>query len=155
MAGWKGEVLAIHVTPEEDGDPAPVAEVRVLEGRGLEGDRYAALAETKDDFEPKQQVTFIEQEALEALERDYGLRVTGAESRRNVLTRGAPLNHLIDRRFRVGDCEFVGRELCEPCGYLQSKTQKGVMKGLIHRGGLRAEIVKGGTMRAGDPITEA
>lgn len=154
MAGWKGEVLAIHITPKADGDPAPVPEVRVVEGRGLEGDRYAILAETKD-LKPKQQVTFIESEALEALERDYGLRITGAESRRNVLTRGAPLNHLIDRRFRVGECEFVGRELCEPCGYLQSKTQEGVRKGLIHRGGLRAEIVKGGTMRAGDSISEA
>jgi MOSC domain-containing protein YiiM len=154
MAGWKGEVLAIHVTPKEDGDPAPVEHVRVLEGRGLEGDRYAIAAGTRE-LPARKHVTFIEAEAIAALERDYGIRITGAESRRNVLTRGAPLNHLVDVRFRVGECVFVGRELCEPCGYLQSKTRDGVRKGLIHRGGLRAEIVKGGTIRAGDPITEA
>jgi MOSC domain-containing protein YiiM len=154
MAGWKGEVLAIHITPVEDADPAPVAEVRVLEGLGLEGDRYAAIA-AAERMPPEKQVTFIESEAIEALERDYGIRITGAQSRRNVLTRGVPLNHLVGRRFHVGECVFVGRQLCEPCGYLQSKTQEGVRKGLIHRGGLRAEIVKGGRMRAGDPVTEA
>lgn len=154
MAGWKGEILAIHITEEAGGDPAPVEEARVLEGRGLEGDRYAAQAEAKS-LPPKKHVTFIESEALEGLARDYGITITGRESRRNVLTRGVPLNHLIDRRFRVGECEFVGRELCEPCGYLQSRTQKGVMKGLIHRGGLRAEIVRGGTIRTGDPVAEA
>lgn len=154
MGGWQGNVLAIHITGKRGEDLRAVDDARVVEGRGLEDDRNWARAE-EEGFPPKKQVTFIEREALDALARDYGIEITAAESRRNVLTEGAPLNHLVDRRFRVGECEFIGRELCEPCGYLQSKTKKGVVKGLIHRGGLRAEIVTGGTIRAGDAITEA
>jgi MOSC domain-containing protein YiiM len=95
----------------------------------------------------------IESEALAALQRDYEIALSGASTRRNLLTRGVPLNHLVGKEFRVGSCILRGTGLCEPCGYLEKMTQKGVMKGLIHRGGLCAEIVQGGTLRAGDPIT--
>jgi len=75
-----------------------------------------------------------------------------AASRRNITTRGVPLNHLVGRRFRVGDVVLEGRRLCEPCEHLQSLTKPGVLKALVHRGGLRADIVVGGTIRLSDPI---
>jgi MOSC domain-containing protein YiiM len=151
---WKGAIEAIHVAAREGDLPGPVAEARAVAGRGLEGDRYFA-ASAAEDFRAWNQVTFIESEALEALERDYGLRLAPAECRRNILTRGVPLNHLVGQEFRVGAVRFLGRELCEPCGYLEKKTRKGVIKGLIHRGGLRAEILTGGTLRTGDAIEPA
>lgn len=145
-----GRVLAIHIAAAEGHAPRAVDEVRVIAGRGLEGDRYAA-----QDGEAKDQVTFIEREALDALRDDYGITLGGAESRRNILTEGVALNHLIGREFLAGGCRFIGRELAEPCAYLEKKTQRGVIKGLIHRGGLRAEILQGGTLRPGDPVRPA
>jgi MOSC domain-containing protein YiiM len=152
MSGPAGQVLAIHITEREGGDPRPVGEVRAVEGRGLEGDRYWAKAES-GKLDPENQVTLIESEAIEALARDYGVEIGGADSRRNILTRGVALNHLVNRRFQVGECVFLGRRLAEPCGYLEKKTKPGVRQGLLHRGGLRAEIVVGGVIRPGDAIT--
>jgi MOSC domain-containing protein YiiM len=78
------------------------------------------------------------------------------QTRRNIVTRGVPLNHLVGRQFRVGrDVVLQGVRLCEPCDYLESLTLSGVRGGLIHRGGLRADIISGGTIRVGNRVTPA
>jgi MOSC domain-containing protein YiiM len=97
-------------------------------------------------------VTLIEVEALEALQRDYGVELQPSESRRNIVTRGVALNHLIGREFSVGDVRLRGLELCEPCGHLEGLTRPGVKQGLIHRGGLRAQILSEGVINVGDRI---
>jgi MOSC domain-containing protein YiiM len=88
------------------------------------------------------------------MEREHGIAITGAQSRRNLLTRGISLNPLVGREFRVGDVKLRGIELCEPCRHLERLTMPGVLKGLVHRGGLRAQILEGGTIRPGDLIEE-
>jgi MOSC domain-containing protein YiiM len=95
----------------------------------------------------------IEIEAIEALKREKDITLVPAASRRNLVTRGVPLNHLVGREFRVGPVRLLGTRLCEPCAYLEGLTQKGVLAGLIHRGGLRADIVAGGTIRVGDLVS--
>jgi MOSC domain-containing protein YiiM len=102
--------------------------------------------------EPERQVTLIESEALAALQRDYGITLTPAQTRRNLLTEGVPLNHLVGKEFRVGTIVLRGIKLCEPCAHLQKMTVPGVIQGLTHRGGLRAQIVRGGTLRVGAEI---
>jgi MOSC domain-containing protein YiiM len=82
---------------------------------------------------------------------DVGL--TGAQSRRQVVVRGVRLNDLIGKRFLVGDVECLGVEICEPCRHLQRMTRPGIIKDLIHRGGLNADILSGGTIRVGDPLS--
>lgn len=129
-----------------------VSEVQAVAGRGLEGDRYHDGTGTYFKPEPDCQVTLIEIEALEALEIDYQLTLPADQSRRNLLTRGIALNHLADKFFRVGEVQFCGHRLCEPCKHLEQVTGLAVRAGLVHRGGLRAEIVKGGLIRAGDAI---
>jgi MOSC domain-containing protein YiiM len=74
------------------------------------------------------------------------------QARRNIVTRGIALNHLVEQEFRIGDVVLRGTRLCEPCAHMEKLTIKGTLRGLIHRGGLRAEIVKGGTIRVGDVI---
>jgi len=122
----------------------PVGSVRAVAGRGLEGDRYF-FANGAGSGEA---LTLIEAEALE----DVGL--TGAQSRRQVVVRGGGLNDLVGKRFRVGDVECEGVELCEPCTHLQRLTRPGIIKDLIHRGGLRADILSGGTISVGDKVLE-
>ena len=122
----------------------PVGSVRAVAGRGLEGDRYFFA----DGAGSGEALTLIEAEALE----DVGL--TGAQSRRQVVVRGGGLNDLVCKRFRVGDVECEGVELCEPCTHLQRLTRPGIIKDLIHRGGLRADILSGGTISVGDKVLE-
>ena len=116
-------------------------------GRGLEGDRYFDGAGTfSNPHSDGHDLTLIEAEVVDAL----GL--PPAEARRNVVTRGIDLNALVGRRFRVGETECVGRRLCEPCAQLQRLTHDGILRDLVHRGGLRADILSGGTIRTGDEV---
>jgi MOSC domain-containing protein YiiM len=122
----------------------PVRSVHAIAGHGLEGDRYFFPGGAGSG----EALTLIEAEALE----DVGL--TGAQSRRQVVVRDVRLNDLVGKRFRVGDVECLGVELCEPCRHLQKLTRPGIIKDLIHRGGLRADILSGGTISVGDKVHE-
>ena len=154
----QGEVVSIHIAACGGAPIKSVAKVIALAGRGLEGDRYAAkLGTFSNDPGSGRDVTLIESEAFEALQRDYRVELDAGESRRNIVTQGISLNHLVEKEFRVGEVVLRGTRLCEPCAHMEKLTAKGTLRGLIHRGGLRAEIVKGGTIRVGDDIvfTEA
>ena len=120
---------------------------------GLEGDRYYNRTGTySDKHDASRETTFIESETLVALARDYNVELEGTESRRNISTRGVALNHLVGKEFKVGEAIFRGIRLCEPCTFLEEVSGKAARKGLIHRGGLRAQIVKSGLIRVGDEI---
>jgi MOSC domain-containing protein YiiM len=146
-----GQVVEINISPEHEVLPAPMARVRAVPGRGLEGDRNFFEGPGTQP-ERDRELTLIATEALDALREEHGIELTAAESRRNVATRGIDLNELESRRFRVGDVECEGIELCEPCNHLQGLTKPGVLRGLVHRGGLRAAILTEGEIAVGDPI---
>ena len=139
-----GVVERIHVSPEKHELPKAVETVEVT-AEGVRGDRYFGA----------RNLTLIDAEALEGLLEDTGIELSAAESRRQVLTRGVRLNDLVGRRFSVGEVECVGEEWCEPCSHLQAMTQPGVLRGLVHRAGLRADIVSGGRIAVGDMVEEA
>src|SRR5690242_2011484 len=128
--------------------PAPVRTVEARAGKGLVGNRYYFERGAK----PGRALTLIAAEALDGLADEHGIELGAAESRRNVLTRGIDLNALVGRRFRVGDVECEGVELCEPCKDLERATQPGVIKGLLHRGGLNADILSDGVFSVGDEV---
>jgi len=105
-------------------------------------------------FGPDREVTLIEIEAIEAMKRDLGIELDPGASRQNIVTRGVPLNHLVGRKFRVGEVTLFGVRLCEPCSHLERLSHPGVREALIHRGGLRAQILADGTIQVGDPVRE-
>jgi MOSC domain-containing protein YiiM len=121
---------------------APIDSVSALAGKGLEGDRKFF----GDGARPGQALTLIEAETLEVV----GL--SGAQSRRQVVTRGVRLNDLVGKRFRVGTVECVGVELCHPCKHLEAMTRPGMIKDLAGRGGLNADILTDGRISVGDSI---
>jgi MOSC domain-containing protein YiiM len=150
---WQGSVVSIHITSAAGRPMEIVPEARAVAGRGLEGDRYA-LGTGYYSGKPSdggRELTLIESETLEAL-AGLGVKLAAAESRRNVATAGVPLNHLVGRDFWVGTVKLRGTRLCEPCKYLDGLTQDGAMSALIHRGGLRAQILNDGLIRTGDTI---
>ena len=149
----QGTVVALYLAPAGEAPMKSVKEARAVSGKGLEGDRYFNRTGTfSHQSGTGRDVTLIELEALEALQRDYAIELNLGQSRRNIVTRGMPLNHLVGIEFAVGGVTLCGTRLCEPCSHLEKLTRKGTMRGLIHRGGLRADIVAAGVIRVGDTI---
>ena len=122
---------------------APVESVEAVAGCGLEGDRHYRAGGHRN---PGGALTLIEAEVLE------DVSLSGPESRRQVVVRGVRLNDLVGKRFRVGDVECVGVELCEPCRHLESLTRPGIIKEMLHRGGLNADLLSSGTIAVGDAV---
>jgi MOSC domain-containing protein YiiM len=147
-------IIAIYLNTAKGRTMSPVREVRAVTGRGLEGNRIfrPEIEPPGASFEPDREVTLIESEAVEAVNRDEKLPFELAESRRNLVTLGVALNHLIGRRFRVGEATLLGLRLCEPCAHLESLTRPGVLRAFLHRGGLRAQVLSGGSIRVGDTV---
>ena len=147
-----GTVELIYIAPKATEPTHSVNEVLAVPGVGLEGDRYALKQGTFFKPEPDFELTLIEAEAIEALKRDYNVELAPGESRRNLITRGVALNHLVGRDFQIGAVKAHGIRLCEPCSHLQRLTGKQLIKGLLHRGGLRAQILTQGSIRVGDAV---
>jgi MOSC domain-containing protein YiiM len=145
-----GRLEAIFVGAVKSEPLRSVESADLVAGAGIGGDRKNQLNAKRPDRSGE--VTLIEAEAIEAARRDYNLQFEGVQSRRNLLTRGVALNHLIGREFQVGDVRLRGIMLCEPCGHLEKLTVAGIREALVHRGGLRAQVIKGGTVKVGDDI---
>ena len=151
-AGGGGRYVAgLLVAAAAEGPLGRVEVARAVAGHGLEGDRYFSGEGTFSGTGRGYELTLIEAEALESLAAD-GVEISWEEARRNVVTRGIGLNALVGRRFLIGDVECVGRRLAEPCSHLQRLAPAGILAGLVHRGGLRADILGSGTIRVGDPV---
>jgi MOSC domain-containing protein YiiM len=137
-------VEAIHLGAERVPELWAVDSVHAVAGKGLEGDRHFH----EEGAPAGQALTLVEAEVVE----EAGL--APGETRRQLTVRGVDLNELVGKRFRVGEVECVGVELCEPCSHLEAMTRPGIIKELVHRAGLNADIVTGGTIRVGDAVTE-
>jgi MOSC domain-containing protein YiiM len=151
-----GSVEEIFVASEAEGPARAMRTAEAVAGRGLEGDRYFA---GKGTFfaarKPGQDLTLIEAEAIEALAGEEGIELAPGDARRNVVTRGIGLNGLVGRRFSVGEVECVGQRLCDPCSHLERLTHRdGLLRALAGRGGLRADVVTGGRIAVGDPVSD-
>ena len=121
-------------------------------GRGLEGDRYFDRRGTFTTAHARgHDLTLIEAEAFDELTLPDGQFVP-EEARRNIVTRGVDLNALVGLRFRIGEVECFGQRLCEPCAHLERVTGRTVMRPLIHKAGLRADVLTDGEVRVGDEI---
>ena len=121
---------------------------------GVVGDRYALRRGFYSDLHHDgRQVTLFESETLEAIERDYKIALAPTDHRRNITTQGVPLNHLVGRRFTVGPTLLEGVMLSVPCRHIEQITGKEVFNAMLHRSGLMARIVRGGSVRVGDVIS--
>jgi MOSC domain-containing protein YiiM len=147
-----GVIELIALASEAEGPMRAVPSAEAVEGRGLLGDRYERKAGTFSKPGGRgYDLTLVEAEAFEELSAK-GVELSPIEARRNLIMRGIALDELIGRRFRIGEVECYGQRRCEPCSHLERLTQPGVLRGLVHRGGLRADILSGGKIRTGDSV---
>lgn len=156
--GWRGTLLHIHIAPAASYEMEALAEAQCVAGRGIVGDRYFDGTGTYSPKPDTREVTLIEQEALDALERNDPplqggpIRLAPADHRRNLTVRGVPLNHLVGRRFRIGTVILRGGRLNFPCKYLEELLGLPVYLPLYNRSGLNCGIEVGGSIRPGDAI---
>jgi MOSC domain-containing protein YiiM len=153
---WKGSITHLHLCPQAFLPMQSRNDVVLVAERGIEGDRYLLAAGFYSGRpEVGRQVTLFEIETLEALQRDLGITLLPQEHRRNVTTRGVPLNHLVHKRFKLGEALLEATRLSVPCKHLEEVTGKTVFKALINRSGLNCRIVTGGVVRVGDTVEPA
>ena len=151
-----GRVVGIYIAPAAAAPVISLRESEALRGMGLAGDRYAnRIGYYSNDtrYPPTgRHLTLIAAEDLEQLARDTGIVLNSGQHRRNIVTRGIDLSTLLGARFRIGEVGCIGIRPCPPCTHLEELTQDGVLRGLARGGGVRAEILSGGTIRMGDAI---
>lgn len=150
----EGKVISIHIVAAAGSTPEGIDSARAVPGRGLEGDRYFSHTGTYSDTPGTgRDLTLIESEQIAGIEGEYGIKIGPGESRRNITTLGISLNELVDREFRIGEVTVRGMRLCEPCAYVAGLIgHPDALKALVHRGGLRCDIVTEGTVRVGDTV---
>jgi hypothetical protein len=141
-----GSVAAILTAAFAESPLARVDRVDAVAGRGLVGDRYYDGRGTFSAPGRGYELTLVEAEVLDSVDLPW------EEARRNIVTRGIALNALVGRRFKIGAVECIGRRLAEPCAHLEKLSRPGLLRPLVHRGGLRADILEGGPISIGDPV---
>ena len=141
-----GIVAGILIASAREATLVRVDVAEALPGRGLAGDRYADGDGTFSGPGRGYELTLVEAEVLDEIQLSW------EDARRNIVTMGISLNALVGQRFHVGPVECVGRRLAEPCAHLEKLARPGLLRPLVHRGGLRADILSGGTITVGDAI---
>jgi MOSC domain-containing protein YiiM len=151
---FEGQLLSIHIAEAGGEAMKKLEEAALIEGVGIEGDRYATGRGYYSDRPDIREVTLIDEETLIALQRDHDIELLPSEHRRNLTTRNVPLNHLVGRQFKVGDTVLEGGRLNVPCKYLQTLLDKKVFVPLLNRSGLNCRIIKGGKIVPGDKVIQ-
>lgn len=139
-----GTIEAIVLAPDREAPVRSVSAARAVPGRGLEHDRYHAGAGTFASGRAGSALTLVDAAVLDEL--------GPVDHRRNVVVRGIDVNALVGRDFVLGAVACRGRRLAEPCAHLDRLNGGGLLRPLVHRGGLRADIVSEGTIHVGDPV---
>lgn len=150
---FEGRVQSIHRAPAGSAPMEELVEATLVAGEGIAGDRYATgTGHYSGRPHVDRQVTLIEAEVLNALQRDHDVVLRPDEHRRNVTTSGVPVGHLVGTYFSLGSCVLYGGRLNVPCAYLDGLVGKPVFRPLVHRSGLNARILVGGIVRPGDSV---
>jgi MOSC domain-containing protein YiiM len=149
-----GRIEAIYTAPAESLPVIRRVQVNARPGVGLDGDRYSlGTGFWSDDHNVSRDVTLIEAEVIEALRDNRGEQFDYGSFRRNIVTRGVTLNDLVGKRFRIGEVVLEGTSLCEPCAHLERLVGRPILRALVHRGGLRANILTIGEIHCDDAIS--
>jgi MOSC domain-containing protein YiiM len=155
---WSGVIRHLHITPRAFLPMRSLPELKLVAGKGIEGDRYMIGREEgfySSKPEEGRQITLFEIETLIALKRDAGIDLEPEEHRRNVTTEGVPLTHLVGKQFWLGEVLLEATRLSIPCRHIEEVTGKSIFDPLINRSGLNCKILKGGTIRVGDMVRNA
>ena len=145
-----GKIAKLLISKDTQSDMLNVNQIVLEIGKGIFGDRYYNQEGTfsnKGEIEPARDVTLIEIEKIDALNKENDLNITAEDFRRNIVVSNCDLNSLVGKEFQIGEVVLKGLRLCEPCKYLSNKLDnEKVLSQMVHKAGLRAQIIKGGSI---------
>lgn len=145
-----GKIVKLLISKDSKSAMLNVNQIVLEAGKGIFGDRYYNQEGTfsnKGEIEPDRDVTLIEIEKIDALNKEHNLDITAEDLRRNIVVSNCDLNSLVDKEFQIGEVVLKGLRLCEPCKYLSDKlNEKKVLTEMVHKAGLRAQIIKSGSI---------
>jgi len=151
--GWQGMLEHIHICPAKSQPMQPLQRASLIEGRGIEGDRYFLETGTYSGIPgPDRQVTLIEAEMLERVAQDCDDPIHVDDHRRNLTVSGVPLQHLVGLRFCIGGVVLEGVRINQPCKYLNLMLKRDVYMALWNRSGLNCRVIEGGDVQVGDTV---
>ena len=143
-----GQVVQIGIVNSKGDRIQNVDIVEAIKGKGLLNDR-----KFEENNQNKRQITLIEIENINHFNKISKTNIPAVDFRRNIITKNIKLNDLLDKEFFVGNVKLKAHDLCRPCKYLQEKLkQENFIKGFLHTGGLRCEIMSSGKISIGDLI---
>ena len=141
-------IVGVYLAVAKGEPMAAIAAAQVSRGLGIDGDRYRhRTGHWSDPRWPDQQVTLVEAETADDLGLDAGLL------RRNLVTRGDRLDDLLGYDIVIGGAVLRFVRPCDPCAYLETLLDRpGLRAALAGRGGVRAEVIRSGTIAVGDTL---
>ena len=143
-----GKIEAINITNTSEDNTFYVNQAILEKGKGIVNDRYYGNFKEK-----KEQVTLINLEEINYFNNQIKQNIDAKNFRRNIIVSGIDLNNLINKKIKINDVTLKIHEICQPCKYLQNKLQiPGLVKMLINKSGVRAEILTSGSLAVGDVI---
>tara|TARA_B100001989_G_C24191792_1_gene294048 strand:- start:28 stop:474 length:447 start_codon:yes stop_codon:yes gene_type:complete len=142
------KVFKLGITSDNNKKIQEVESINVLANKGIVGDRHF------DDYnDPYCQLSLIESENIDYYNTKFGLNINYVDFRRNIITRGIQLNHLVGKKLKIGNVEVEGIDLCRPCKHLtEILNQDNILKEFLRRGGLRCQILTSSKISVGDVI---
>ena len=143
-----GKIEAINITNISEGNTFYVNQAILEKGKGIVNDRYY------ENFkEKKEQVTLIDLEDINNFNIQIKQNIEAKDFRRNIIVSGINLNELIDKKIKINKVTLKIHEICQPCKYLQDRLKTpGLVKMLLNKSGVRAEILSSGSLSVGDDI---
>ena len=142
------KVFKLGIASDNNKKIQEVESINVLANKGIVGDRHF-----NDYNDPYCQLSLIESENIDYYNTKFGLNINYVDFRRNIITRGIELNHLVGKKLKIGNVEVEGIDLCRPCKHLtEILNQENILKEFLRKGGLRCQILSSSKISVGDTI---
>ena len=143
-----GKIEAINISNVSEKNTFYVNQAYLEKGKGIVNDRYYGNFKEK-----KEQVTLISLEEINKFNRQINRNIEPKDFRRNIIVSGVDLNQLINKQIKINNITLKIHEICQPCKYLQDQLKiKNLVKMLVNKSGVRAEIITSGMLSVGDKI---
>ena len=142
------KIKAINIANVSGNNTFYINQAILNKNKGIVNDRYY-----ENYINNYEQITLIESEKIDYFNKILKENFDYKDFRRNIITTGINLNNLVNKKIRINNVILKVHKLCQPCKYLQRKLNvKNLVKLLVNRSGICAEIFKSGNISTFDKI---
>ena len=142
------KIELINITSISDDKTYYINQAFLEKNKGIVNDRYYNHFKSK-----KEQVTLINLEEIDIFNKNIEKNIDYKDFRRNIIISGINLGKYINRKIIIQNVVLKIHELCQPCNYLQRKLGiPNLVKMLVNKSGVRAEIISSGFISVGYKI---